>query len=113
MTDPRKTIYETLSELTSDFPTLKVFQQRPETIEVFPCITFNVESNIPTYNLSKDIANQVIVIKLDIWSESSNNGKDVLIAVEEKMREIDYRLTFNLDILDPSGIFHITTQFTY
>lgn len=113
MDDTRKTIYDILKSLVVEFPTLKVYQQRPEVLESFPCITFNIESNIPTYTLDRGIGRQTIVVKVDIWTQSSNNGKDVLIEVENVLRNIDYLLTYNLDILDSSGIFHITTQFTY
>ncbi len=106
--DPKKLIFSKLSEISG----VTVYQIRPEAIEVFPCITFSVNSNVPNYDLSKDITHQDDNIKVDIWGRTSSDTGILLSQVEEKMREINYLLSFNQDIADPSGISHITTQFT-
>lgn len=102
-------IYNKISEI----PNVTVYQQRPKVLEVFPCITFNFESNVPTYTLDKDHGRENATVKIDIWTKSSVDASNILVFLEAKMLELDYILTFNTDILDPSGIFHITTQFKF
>lgn len=109
MTDPKETIYNKLSEVTG----ANVYQTRPEVIENLPAVTFNIQSNVPKYNLDKEIAKQDIVVKVDLWGNTSNDTAALLVQVEALMLELDYRLTFNQDLVDPSGISHLTTQFTY
>ena len=118
MDEPKAEIYDKLSEITqitvNGTPkTVTVYQQRPEVLESFPCITFNISSNVPKYQLDKDIGRQDIVVKVDLWAETSIESGLLLIAVEAKLKELDYLLSFNSDIADPEGYSHLTTQFTY
>lgn len=118
--EPKSTIYAKLSEITSitvdgsELP-VKVFQERPDEIIVddFRVITFRISSNVPKYQLDKEIAKQDIQVSIDLWALSSIESGLLLVAVEEKMRELDYLLTFNMDVADPKGYSHITTQFNF
>ncbi len=109
MTDYRTTIYNKLSEIT----TANVYQSRPEVIDPLPAITFDIQSNVPKYNLSNEIVIQDIIVKVDIWADTSGEAETLLNSVESKMRELKFRLTSNLDVPDPDGICHLATQFTY
>lgn len=109
MNDPKTEVFSKLSEIDD----VTVYQERPEVLEVFPCITFRVFNNIPVKGLDRDIKKQDIVLKVDLWSETSAENSQLLTEVEEKLSELDYLLTFNQDVVDPSGIHHITTRFNY
>lgn len=113
MTEPKSTIYAKLLEISTLDPLIKVYQGRPEKIATLPCITFNIESNVPNYALNKQVSHQSITVKIDIWAETSKQSGSILKMVIEKMLELNYRCTFNQDIEDPTGISHITTQFIY
>lgn len=109
MTNYRTTIYNKLSEIT----TATVYQSRPEVIENLPAVTFDIQSNVPKYNLDSEIAIQDVTVKIDIWADSSGEAETLLGSVETKMRALKYRLTSNFDVPDPDGICHLATQFTY
>jgi hypothetical protein len=115
--EPISFIFENLNEI--DFSTLgdgiEVFVSldRPKVIARFPSITFSVGLNVPNYDLDNEIRGQNIDINLDIWTEESPQAGKILKLVEKKLRTLGYQCTFNRDILDPSGKFHLTTVFTY
>jgi hypothetical protein len=112
MTDPKQTIYEKLIGIT----TANVYQNQPEEFEDLdtkPSITFEVFNNVPVHTLDKDIPKQDIRIKIDIWGKTSGITGDILNQVVTEMLELDYTCTFNQDLKDPTGISHLTTQFTY
>lgn len=109
MENPRHIVFEKLDEI----PGVTIYQNRPETIDTFPSITFSIQSNVPNYVLEKEISHQRIVIKLDIWANSSSEAEGVLDLAEAKMRELDFLLQFNQDVPDPDEICHLTTQFIY
>lgn len=118
--EPKSTIYNKLKEITSievneGARAVSVVQERPDEIVLdnLLMITFRINSNVPKYTLEKEVAKQDIEVAIDIWALSSIESGLLLIAVEEKMRELDYLLTFNMDIPDPKGYSHITTQFNF
>jgi hypothetical protein len=113
MTEPKVTIYNKIHELVTTYPTLSVYQARPEVIESFPTITFYISNNVPEYDLDKQIGRQDIMVAIDIWANTDAESSELLIALEAKMKEINYLLSFNSDILDPDGYSHLTTQFTF
>lgn len=87
-----------------------VYQDRPEVIEEFPCLTYKV-LNTPEYCLDKDIGNQVIETEIDIWADSSQESGEILKELQSLMIDNGYRLAFAQDIPDPEGGSHIATRF--
>lgn len=113
MIEPKALIYSKLSELTTPFPDLAVYQDRPEVLEEAQVLTFRIQSNVPEYDLGFEIAIQDITVAVDIWANTSIETGQILIATESKMKEIGYRLGFATDVPDPDLKSHITTQFIY
>lgn len=117
LVEPKQTIYEKINELVDDFNDLDVYQGRPEVIEGLQngrrVITFYIANNVPEYDLDKVIERQNITVAVDIWANTSSESGELLVALEAKMKEINYLLSFNTDILDPDGISHLATQFIY
>lgn len=107
MYEPKKDIYTILSDIEG----VVVYQNRPEVLKEFPCITFRIAENIPEYVLDKDIGYQEIVVAIDIFSETSKESGSLLATLVEDMLEEGYRLTFSMDVDDPDGYSHITTRF--
>jgi len=109
--DPKYAIYAKLSELTTAFPALKVYEEQPEINESLPSITYRVGDDVPAYTLNDGVGLQDIVVVVDIWAVTSIESGEILVALEAKMRELGYLLSFSPDILEPDGKSHITTQF--
>lgn len=108
MEEKRKLIYDTLK-----LAGYLIYQERPETIEVFPCITFYISSNIPSVSLIKEVLIQHVEVVVDIWAVDSATTGAMLREIEAKMRNVNFILTFNTDILDDDGYSHLSTRFTY
>lgn len=113
MIDYKPIIFSKISELTSQFTDLNVYQRRPEVIAEFPTVTFYLIVNSPDYDLDKEIGRQNVTVVIDIWTETSSEGAAILAALEEKMKEINYLLSDSPDILDPDGGSHIVSTFIY
>lgn len=111
--EPKAEIYAILQEVAVAGLEIEVYQERPEVIESFPCMTFRISNNVPQYDLDKSIGKQDIIVIIDIWAETSVDSGKVLVALESKMKEYNYLLAFNGDVPDPEGNSHITTQFTF
>jgi len=106
---PKADLYTILQEVDED---TVVYQNRPEVIEEFPCITFSINQNRAEINLGKDIAYQELSATIDIWTLGSAQGSELLSSLESTMRAEGYTLEFSADIPDPDDrVRHITTRF--
>lgn len=108
MDNPLQDIYEILQ--AGDVP---VYQDRPEVIKDFPCVTFYLSNNTPDYTLLKAIAAKNYEVVVDIWALKPSDSYEVLIKIEEAMRNENYRLKFNAVVPDPDGYSHLSTRFVY
>lgn len=106
---PNETVYNLLSAIEG----VEVFQNRPETITVFPCLTYYISSNVPEIDLSKEISFQNIEVVVDIWSKTSSESADLLDVLESTMRANGFVLSFSSEVADPYGISHIATRFKF
>lgn len=109
MVNIRKQIYDVLNAI----PDVQVYQERPEVIATFPSITYKVTENVPKRDLGKLYIKQDVEIIIDIWTKTSKEGDTLFALVESGMLALDYLCTFNSDIVDPSGISHLTTRFKF
>lgn len=77
-----------------------------------PALTYTVPLNQVTRDLDNDIASQNIEVIIDIWTETSVGGCDLLVIVESKMRELGYNLDFSGEVPNPTeDVYHTTTRF--
>lgn len=106
MYEPKEDLYTILNSIAG----VTVYQTRPEVLQNFPCITFNIGSNIPEYDLSKEITHQDIDAVIDIYAETSKETGSLLASLQQKMIDNDYRMVFCMDIPDDNAS-HITTRF--
>lgn len=109
MYEPKKDIYEILSGIDG----VVVYQQRPEVLKEFPCITFYVAENTPTYELQKVIGYQRIEVVVDIYANTSSQTGELLSTVVGVMLENSMRMVFSSDVPDPNGYSHVTTRFNF
>lgn len=103
---PNEKVYEILSGLD-----VEVYQQRPEVIASFPSITYYISNNKVNADLSKEIGYQEVQVVIDIWSNTSIEGSELLSELEEAMRDNGFMLEFSSDVADPEMISHITSRF--
>lgn len=105
---PKHDIYEALSTIAN----VTVLQASQKTEAVIPSITFYVSDNSLELTLNNEISKQDILVTIDIWAANSSAADDLLAQTETKMRELGYRLSFQIDVPDPANICHINTRFT-
>ncbi|MCL2094773.1 hypothetical protein FWH13_01515 [Candidatus Saccharibacteria bacterium] len=78
-----------------------------------PAITFRIDNNSVDTDLDNKISSQDIVVAVGVWTDDSPTASRILGEVEEKMRELGYRMVFSADIPNPDGsLFHISTRFS-
>lgn len=109
MEDTAKKVYDILKEI----PNLNIYEVAPDEIEDFPSVTYYISSDIPNYSVDKTLEYQSVEVTIDFWGNTSVETNELLTLVEAKMREHNYLLVSNLDILDPDGRSHKNTRFTY
>lgn len=107
---PKQEIYEALKEVTDN-----VYQNRPETISAFPCLTFFMVDNAVSMSLGKSIGRQDIEFTVDIYTQGSGaslEATSLLQEVEETLRNDGYQLVYSADVPDPDdNVIHISTRF--
>lgn len=105
---PKSDIYAALATI----PDVTVRQASQKVAGAIPSITFFVSDNALELNLDNEIARQDILITVDIFASNSANADNLLSQVEQKLRELGYRLSFVIDVPDPENIMHINSRFT-
>lgn len=106
---PKTDIYNSLKSISN---TYYVSQTQPPTFNTLPAIIFRVGNNDVNLDLNNTIISQDIEIIIDIWAETSVTASTVLSQVEEKMRQIGYKMSFSSDIPNTGNLFHINCRFT-
>lgn len=106
---PKSDIFSMLKDLKT-IP-YDVKQSSQNVFSNLPAVTYRVSTNKIQLDLDSEINSQDIEIIIDIWSEDSVTASNVLSDVERIMRLSDYRLDFSADVIDPNGLFHITSRF--
>lgn len=104
---PKPDIFAALNSI----PDVKVRQASQKVAGEVPSITFFVSGNDLELNLSNEISKQDILITVDIWDKTSDLADSLLSQAEQKLREIGYRLSFQIDVPDPKNICHINSRF--
>ena len=104
---PKAEIFEKLSELGYD-----CYQGSQVIFAKTPAITFRIDDNSVNLDLDNEISSQEIIANISIFTENGSQGSKILAQVEEKMREIGYRLTNAIDVPQPKGaLYHINCRF--
>lgn len=104
---PKEDIYTSLKELG-----YTVMQSSQRIFNDLPCVTFEILDNNISLFLDNTISKQDIIVKIDIWAESSIDATKILSEVEEKMRQNYYKMTFSGDIPNvDKSLFHVSTKF--
>lgn len=111
--DIKSNIYGILSGVTYSVGNVKVYQNYPTTSADFPCITFSVINNSPSYNLNKEINYQDVEISINFWAEKPSQTSSMLSDAELKLRENDYLLQTSQYLVEEDGSSHLYTVFKF
>lgn len=104
---PKEDIYKLLSKLPC-----KVCQTTQSIFNELPTVTFEVLENGASLFLDNEISYQNITIQIDIWGNDSTENSNLLVQIEEIMRNAGYRLEFSSDVPNVNNdIMHIVTRF--
>jgi hypothetical protein len=107
---PKQEIYEALQGVTDN-----VYQNRPETLSKFPCLTFSMVDNVVTMSMGKEIGRQDIEFSVDVFTQGADaslEATSLLQEVENTLRALGYRLVYSADVPDPDdNVIHISTRF--
>ena len=107
MKDYKKEVFEILSTLP-----YKVILNSDNVFADFPVITYFLGNDTPEYDLSNKILHQDITVNIDIWTDSSVEGSEILKTIEQTMRDHKYRLTFSSDVPNiDANVNHISCRF--
>lgn len=98
---PKVDIYNALCAVTAN-----VVQGSQTTFTSTPAITFTISDNSTELNLSNTIASQTIIVSVDIWTDTSVAGSNLLSSTEQAMRNLGYKMTYSSDIPYPEGALH-------
>ena len=106
---PKSDVYNSLKSISNNY---YVSQTQPTVFNDLPAIIFRVGNNDVNLDLDNNIISQDIDIIIDIWAEDSVTSSSVLSQVEEKMRQIGYKMSFSSDIPNTGNLYHINCRFT-
>ena len=83
----------------------KVSNAYPQSFNTLPQIAYTEEDNVGR-EFALDLEEGVTYIryKIDIWSNSSTT--DIVMAIEEQMKELGFTRTNCSDIEEPNGLLH-------
>lgn len=111
MSDIKTEVFGILETLSVSGLDLNVYQVRPEVLEEFPTLTFEVLQERPEYSTDKEIGFQDVSVQIDIYTRSSKDATIVLTELEKLMRQHDYRLTSSINIPETEQYAHKVTIF--
>lgn len=99
-------IYSFLSEIDAE-----VYQIRPDVIKKFPTVVFATDVQ-PEYTLNREVVNEAIEIRIDIWTKMRSEGKELVDTIESLLIDENIRLIRQNNLVDPDfGYSHINLIF--
>lgn len=109
MQSPKVHVFNILDSIDG----VEVVQQTQNVFTELPVITYYIANTHVIRDLDNEIINQPVEVVIDIWTDTSTKGSELLEQVEEKMRDADFTCDFSADVPNPNDtIYHITTRFT-
>lgn len=115
MDSPKIQIYDALNAGVG--AVASIMQQHANNVfTTLPVVSYYIANNSVTRDLENSIGSQNVDVTIDIWSETSAQGQDILYLTESAMSSIagkNYRMDFSADVPNPNNeIYHITCRFT-
>lgn len=109
MQNPKTQVFTILDSIDD----VEVVHSTQNVFTALPVITYYIADNHVVRDLDNEIINQPVVVVIDIWTETSTLGSDLLAQVETKMRDADFTCDFSADVPNANDkIYHVTSRFT-
>lgn len=100
MINQKPIVFKKLSELKTDGIAKQVCEEGSQDWSILPCVTYMEVGNEPLDDADDEEYSSALAIKADVWGNSSSEVSKVAMEVVEKMKEIGYRRTLYLDVVD-------------
>lgn len=112
MINQKPIVYEKLLELETEKKAKQVCEEGNQDWSKLPCVTYMELQNEPSNYGDDEEYSSVLAIKADAWGKSSSEVSKLSMQVVAKMKEIGYKRTLYLDVVDlNSKIKHKTMRF--
>lgn len=111
--DIKANIYSILNSVTYTVGNVVVYQQYPKTGAEFPCITFMISNDFPSYSLEPELNYQNTEITIDFWGKDSKTTSSMLADAEATLRENGYLMQSSVYRIEDNGMSHIYTLFNF
>lgn len=112
MINQKPIVYKKLSELETEKIAKQVCEEGSQDWSKLPCVTYYELDNSESEEADDEEYSSALAIKADAWGKSSNEVSKLAMQVVAKMKELDYKRTLYLDVIDlNSKVKHKTMRF--
>ncbi len=100
MINQKPKVYEKLSELETEGKAKQVCEEGSQNWSKMPCVTYMELQNEPSEDADDEEYSSALAIKADAWGNSSSEVSKLAMQVVAKMKELGYKRTLYLDVID-------------
>lgn len=100
MINQKPIVYKKLKELETENKAKQVCEEGSQDWSKLPCVTYMELQNEPSEDADDEEYSSALAIKADAWGKTSNEVSKLAMQVVAKMRELGYRRTLYLDVVD-------------
>ena len=100
MINQKPIVYRKLLELKTENIVEQVCEEGSQDWSKMPCVTYMEIGNEPLDDADDDEYSSALAIKVDVWGLTSSGVSEIAMQVVAKMKELDYRRTLYLDVVD-------------
>lgn len=100
MINQKTIVYKKLSELETEKLAKQVCEEGSQDWSKMPCVTYMELQNEPSADADDEEYSSALAIKADAWGKSSSEVSKLAMQVVAKMKELGYKRTLYLDVVD-------------
>lgn len=100
MINQKPIVYKKLSELELEGKAKQVCEEGSQDWSKLPCVTYYELDNSEADGADDEEYSSTLAIKADAWGNSSSEVSKLAMQVVEKMKELGYKRTLYLDVID-------------
>lgn len=100
MINQKPIVYKKLSELETEGKAKQVCEEGSQDWSKLPCVTYMELDNSPAEDADDEEYASALAIKADVWGKTSSEVSKLAMQVVAKMKELGYKRTLYLDVID-------------
>ncbi len=100
MINQKPIVYKKLSELETEGNAKQVCEEGSQDWSKLPCVTYMELDNSPAEDADDEEYSSALAVKVDAWGKSSSEVSKLAMQVVAKMKELGYKRTLYLDVID-------------